>query len=101
MSEQDTAFNPDLITLVDEEENEQAFELLSTMEEAGVTYVALIPYYDNPADSLTEDAELVVLKQVEADGEEMLASIDDDAEYDRIGQKFLEELEELYEDEEQ
>lgn len=101
MSEQDSAFNPDLITLVDEEGNEQAFELLSTMEEEGVTYVALVPYYDDPADSLAEDAELVVLKQVEADGEEMLASIDDDAEYDRIGQKFLEELEDLYEEEEQ
>ncbi len=89
-----------LYTLVDEEGVEQTFEMLDTMEVDGKQYYALIPVYDDPEKQLESDGELVVLTSEEVDGEEMLASIDDDEEYERIGNMFIDRLNSLYEDEE-
>lgn len=88
-----------LYTLVDEEGVEQTFEMLDTMEVDGKQYYALIPVYDDPEQQLESDGELIVLTSEEVDGEEMLASIDDDEEYERIGNMFIERLNSLYEDE--
>ncbi|MBP0977615.1 MAG: DUF1292 domain-containing protein [Oscillospiraceae bacterium] len=94
-------FGPDLYTLVDEEGVEQTFELLDVMEAEGNTYYALVPYAENPEDILEGSDELVVLKMEEVDGEELLASIEDDEEFERIGQMFLDRImEEFDEDEE-
>ena len=94
-------FGPDLYTLVDEEGVEQTFELLDVMEAEGNTYYALVPYAENPEDILEGSDELVVLKMEEVDGEELLASIEDDEEFERIGQMFLDRImEEFNEDEE-
>jgi len=93
-------FGPDLYTLVDEEGVEQTFELLDVMEVDDQTYYALVPYAENPEDVLDGSDELVVLKMEEVDGEEMLASIEDDEEFDRIGQMFLDRIEEEFEEEE-
>ena len=92
--------SPDIYTLIDEEGNEQAFELLDVMEVDDQRYFALIPYYENPAESLEDDGDLVVLKSEMVDGEEMMATIDDDDEYDRIGAMFLERLDNLFEEDE-
>ena len=48
-----------------------------------------------------EDAELIVLVSEEEDGEEFLASIDDDDEYEKIGNLFLEKLMGYYEGEDE
>ena len=93
-------FGPDLYTLVDEEGVEQTFELLDVMEVDDQTYYALVPYAENPEDLLDGSDELVVLKMEEVDGEEMLASIEDDEEFDRIGQMFLDRIMEEFDDEE-
>ncbi|MBR6925060.1 MAG: DUF1292 domain-containing protein, partial [Oscillospiraceae bacterium] len=93
-------FGPDLYTLVDEEGVEQTFELLDVMEAEGNTYYALVPYAENPEDILEGSDELVVLKMEEVDGEELLASIEDDEEFERIGQMFLDRIMEEFEDEE-
>ena len=86
-------YNPDLYTLVDEEGVEQTFELLDVMEVDDDRYFALIPYYENPEDLLDDTAELIVLKsQLDENGEELMISIDDEEEYQRIGQLFLEKL---------
>ncbi len=86
-------YNPDLYTLVDEEGVEQTFELLDVMEVDDDRYFALIPYYENPEDLLDDTAELIVLKsQLDENGEELMISIDDEEEYQRIGQMFLEKL---------
>lgn len=92
MSEE-LVYNPDLYTLVDEEGVEQTFELLDVMEVDDDRYFALIPYYENPEDLLDDTAELIVLKsQLDENGEELMISIDDEEEYQRIGQMFLEKL---------
>ena len=86
-------YNPDLYTLVDEEGVEQTFELLDVMEVDDDRYFALIPYYENPEDLIDDTAELIVLKsQLDENGEELMISIDDEEEYQRIGQMFLEKL---------
>lgn len=97
--EMDFSYNPDIYTLIDEEGNEQAFELLDILELEDQRYFALLPYYDDPEKALSSDADLVVLKSEMVDGEEMMASIDDDEEYERIGNIFLEKLASMYEDE--
>ena len=90
-------YNPDLYTLVDEEGVEQTFELLDVMELEGERYFALMPYCEDPDALLDEDGDLIILKsQMEGD-EELMVSIDDDDEYQRVGNIFLEKLSEMFE----
>jgi uncharacterized protein YrzB (UPF0473 family) len=91
-------YTPDLYTLVDEEGKEQMFEMLDAIEFEGERYFALVPYSDNPDELLESDGNLVILK-AEMDGdEEILASIDDDDEFDRVGAVFMKRIEEMFED---
>ena len=46
--------------------------------------------------NLNSDGSLVILKVVEEDGEEILATIDDDDEYDEIADIFMGRLSDLY-----
>lgn len=92
--------SPELLTLEDENGEETVFEILDTMDLDDKTYVALTPYHENPEEMLEGDAELVVLVTETVDGEEFLASIDDDEEYDRVGSIFLERLMAEYDSEE-
>lgn len=89
-------YTPELYTLVDEEGKEQVFEMLDAMEEGDEKYYAMVPYFENPDDLIESDGELVILKSEYVDGEEMLASIDDDDEFDRIGAIFMERLESMF-----
>ena len=79
----DELFNPDdVYTLTDEEGNESQFELLGSQEIDGATYVALVPVDD-------KSDEYVILKsEVDDDGEEILVTIDDDDEFDRVADVF-------------
>lgn len=88
----------DLYTLVDEDGVEQQFEMLDVMDVGDDRYYALVPYYDDPTKELEADSELVVLKsEYDKNGDENLVSIDDDAEYERIGNMFLDRLNQMYE----
>ena len=100
MAENFEDLGADLYSLVDEEGVEQTFELMDTYEtDEGELYYALVPYYENPEDMVEADTELVVLRSEEDEnGEETLVSIDDDAEYERIGQIFMDRLSETYEE---
>ena len=77
----------EFFTLTDEDGNEIEFELIGTVDVEGVTYHAMIP-----ADQQGEEQgfyEYVILKTEEdEDGEEMLVTIDDDAEFDKIADIF-------------
>ncbi len=83
-----------LYTLEDEEGNEKEFEVLGELEYHDAIYCALIPYYENPEDLLNDDGEFVVLKREMINGEEMLCTIEDDDEYDTVGNLFIEMLSE-------
>lgn len=92
-------YNPEIFTLTDEEGNEHEFELMDVMEVDGTTYYALVPYTEDPEAALAEDTELVILKGGEEDGVDFLTTIDNDEEYDRIGNMFLERISEMLEGE--
>ena len=98
MSEERNEYTPDLYTLVDEDGNEQTFEMLDVMEVDDQLDFALIPYQADPESMIEDDGELVILKSEMVDGEEMLVSIEDEDEFDRIGELFLKRLDEIYED---
>lgn len=92
--------NPDIYTLVDEEGVEQTFELLDIMELDDERYFALIPYYENPDDIVDDDGDLIILKsQMNENDEELMVSIDDEEEYQRVGNIFLEKLSDMFEEE--
>ncbi len=96
MADQNTEFGPNLISLMDEEGNEHEFEFVDSLELEGNEYVALIPVYDNPADSLEDDGELVVLKVIQDNGEEYLEAIEDEDEFNNVSELFMDRLSDLY-----
>lgn len=89
---------PDLYTLVDEEGQEQMFELLDSLEYEGETYYALTPYLDDAEAILADDGEVVILKSTYEGDEEVLVSVDDDDLFDKLGDMFMDRFAELFED---
>lgn len=75
----------DIFTLTDEEGVEKQFSLLGSCEIDGQEYYALVPL-DEGSD------EYVILKLVHEDGEDMLVTIDDDDEFERVADLFEDEL---------
>ena len=85
------------MTIVDDEGNRHQFELLDAIETDDGRYVALLPVYDQPEESVQDDGELVILEVVEEDGEELLVTIDDDDIFNEIAEIFEDRLSDLYE----
>ncbi|MDR0315161.1 MAG: DUF1292 domain-containing protein [Oscillospiraceae bacterium] len=93
----DNEYNPDIITIVDEEGCEHVFEELDRIETDDARYVALLPVYDETDDILEDDGEFIILKVIEENGEDFLTAIEDDDEFNRIGSIFEERLEDMFE----
>ncbi len=89
-------FNPDLVSVVDENGVEHVFEELDRIETDTAKYVALLPVYDEAEEILDDDGELIILKVCEEDGETYLEPIEDDNEFNEIGKIFEERLSELF-----
>ena len=91
-------FGPDFITVTDEEGNDFELELVDTLEHRGVTYYAMFPAVEEdeatgePKDVDADDEEygLVIMKAIEEDGEELLSTLDSDAELEEIYELFME-----------
>ncbi|MBE6588357.1 MAG: DUF1292 domain-containing protein [Ruminococcaceae bacterium] len=78
-------------TLTDDEGNENDFELLASVELDGKKYCALIPYTEDEE----EPEEYIVLRVEKSEDdpeEEILVSIDDDEEFDRVADIFDDEF---------
>lgn len=102
MNNEELNENAEVYTLVDEDGVEQLFEMVDEYEENGSVYYALIPYFDDPTEAIEGDTELVVLKlESSDDGEDILSTIDDDDEYERIGNIFMERIQEAYDSEDE
>ncbi len=95
-------YNPDLVSVIDENGVEHVFEELDRIETDTAKYVALLPVYDDAEEILDDDGELIILKVSEEDGETYLEPIEDDNEFNEIGKIFEERLADLFdfEDEE-
>ncbi len=91
----------DLYTLVDEDGQEQMFELLDSLEYEGETYYALTPYLEDAEAVLADDGEVVILKSTYEGDEEVLVSVDDDDLFDKLGDLFMDRFAELFEDDEE
>ena len=55
-------YNPDLITLSDDDGKEYNFEVLDAIETDEARYLALLPQYDDPKKMLDDSGELVIVK---------------------------------------
>ena len=90
-------YTPELFELVDDEGNKKNFELIDAAEIDGEQYFCMVPAVDDE-DFLNSDCDIVILKTIEEDGEEILASIDDDDEFEKISAFFLDRMQEAFED---
>ncbi len=90
-------YEPNIIGVTGEDGQELLFELLDRYETDTDIYVAVTPYYDTAEEIVEGDNELIVLKVIEEDGEEMLTMIEDEDELDNIVEVFQERLADLYE----
>ena len=90
-------YNPDLITLTDDNGKEYSFEVLDAIETDEARYLALLPTFDDPQKLLEDSGELVIVKVGEEDGEEYFYEIEDDDEYETIADAFIDRLEEFFE----
>ena len=93
-------FGANLVTVLDDEGNQHQFELIDAIETDDGRYVALLPVYENPGDSVDDDGELIVLEVSEENGEEILVPIEDEEMFEEIAGIFEDRLSDLYEIEE-
>ena len=85
----DINMDMDIVTVVDDDGKEHIFEELDRIEtDDGSRYVALLPVYDDETEILEED------------GESYLVQIEDEDEFETIGNIIEDRLIEKYENEE-
>lgn len=87
-------YTPDIVSVIDEDGKEHIFEELDKIETEDGKYVALLPLDENENDE--EDGELIILKVIEENGETILEPIEDEEEFDDIGQIFEERLSDMF-----
>ena len=86
-------FGPNFITLTDEDGNDIELEYVDALELDGQTYMAFFPVVEDDADEeAAEEYGLVILKVIEADGEEQLSTLDSEEELELVYQQFMESL---------
>jgi uncharacterized protein YrzB (UPF0473 family) len=90
-------YNPDLVTLCDDDGKEYTFEVLDAIETDEARYLAMLPVYDDPAKMLEDSGELVIVKVGEDGGEEYFYEIEDDDEYETVADAFSDRLSDFYE----
>ena len=82
-----------ILVLVDEDGKEHGFELLAKLEVEGQNYRVLIPYEEG--EDLDDEAEIevIILKVViDEEGNDFLADIEDDEEWEKIVAAWQERL---------
>ena len=94
-------YNPDIVSVIDEEGKEHTFEELDRIETDKGKYVALLPIFDDADDQLEDSGEFIILKATEENGEPYLSAIEDEDEFNEVGVLFEERLIDLFEFEEE
>ncbi len=95
-NQEELDYTPDLITLQDEAGVEHECEVIDAADYNGEHYLAVVPYVADPEKMLEEDAQVVIMRTVEENGEEFLDIVDDDEELAAVSEVFASRLEELY-----
>ena len=93
-------YNPDIVSVVDDDGVEHTFEELDRIETDTGRYVALLPVYDDVEDIIDDDGEIIILQVEEENGETFLCQIEDEKIFNEIEKIFEERLSDfLFEDE--
>ena len=94
----DENYNPELVSVVDENGVSHTFEELDRIETDEGRFIALLPVYEEATEILDDDGELIILcVNEDEDGEIYLEPIEDDKLFDKIGKIFEERLADLFE----
>ena len=88
-------YQPDLMTLEDEDGNEVTFEVIDALDHKGVHYLAVVEYTENQEDA--EDAQLVILSVGEDDEGEYLDVVEDDEVLMEVSKLFEQRLSDQFE----
>ena len=93
---QQEEYEPDLITLEDEEGKEHVFEVIVSADHKGSRYMALVPYVEDEEEMLEADLELVLMKVGEDQDGEFLDIVEDDEELYEVSNMFEKRLREFF-----
>lgn len=86
-------FSDNVVTLVDEDGKEVNFEMLDRVNYEGNDYIVLLPIEEMEKGE-DEEAEVVILRIEDRDGEEVYVGIEDDEELENVFELFQQHLEE-------
>ena len=96
MSDNNELYEPDLISVTDDDGNEIVFELLERSETDDDVYVAITEYHDEAEEIVEADNEVIILKVLEENGEEYLAEIEDEMEFEQVSDILMAMVEKKY-----
>lgn len=88
-------YGPTFITVTDDDGKQIELEHLETMEINGAVYMAFYPveYADDEENAIDDEEDgLILLKVINYNGEDILATIDDDDELGMVYEQFMEVL---------
>ncbi len=75
----------EVITLVDEDGQEQDFEVIDIVHLEGSKYAILLPLEETGDDEGDDEGEAIILKfEQDEDGNEILVDIEDDEEWEKV-----------------
>ena len=90
-------YEPDLLSVTDEDGNEIVFELLERYETDDDVYVAITEYHDVAQEIVESDYAVIILKVLEDEnGDQYLEEIQDEMEYEQISDILMAKVEEKY-----
>lgn len=95
-------YTPTIITLVDEEGKEHSFDIMDTFEYNEETYVAVVPYFEDPSKAFEEDPTVIFFRvgPEDEEGLETFDIVEDDEEYYEVSGIFTKRYEEAWENQE-
>lgn len=96
MANEEEFYEPDILSVTDEDGNEILFELLERYETDEDVYVAITRYYETDEEIIDGDYEVIILKVLEDNGEEYLAEIEDEVEFEQISDILMAKVEEKF-----
>ena len=96
MSDNNELYEPDLISVTDDDGNEIVFELLERYVTDDDVYVAITEYHDEAEEIVEADNEVIILKVLEENGEEYLAEIEDEMEFEQVSDILMAMVEKKY-----
>ena len=85
-------YGPNFITVTDEDGNDIELELLDVLEHNGQTYMAFFPAVLEEGDEDSDEYGMVILKSIQENGEELLSTLDSEAELTEVYDLFMEML---------